>query len=295
MKFTGALVSLLVSLSDIAAAVNNFGGLTMSNSIGGSGSYTCRTQAQWNDLANAAAGAGFKSIRIEGFDCDALNLASSAATSVGFRVMAGIFFDGTVAANDAAINDQVNQFIDAVRQFGAERYIGLSIGNENTDAPTNIMNKVSQVRNTLLAAGISIPVSTVQTWIAIRDNPVFCQGDFVGANAHAFYDGNTVSDQTGNFVIHNVVPVLRSVCGGKQLFITESGWPSRGNSNGVAVASLADERSALLNLNCACRDDTSVSVFAFEYDDQIWKGNDNERSFGIFGKLDLNGDVFAPC
>jgi len=131
----------------------------------------------------------------------------------------------------------------------------------------------------------------------------------------AFYDGNTVSDQTGNFVIHNVVPVLRSVCGGKQLFITEyvshgretsegeanifssirSGWPSRGNSNGVAVASLADERSALLNLNCACRDDTSVSVFAFEYDDQIWKGNDNERSFGIFGKLDLNGDVFAPC
>jgi len=74
-----------------------------------------------------------------------------------------------------------------------------------------------------------------------------------------------------------------------------SGWPSQGNSNGVAVASLADERSALLNLNCACRDDTSVSVFAFEYDDQLWKGNDNERSFGIFGKLDLNGDVFAPC
>jgi len=46
MKFAGALVPLLVSLSDIAAAVNNFKGLTVSNSIGGAATYTCRTQAQ---------------------------------------------------------------------------------------------------------------------------------------------------------------------------------------------------------------------------------------------------------
>ena len=46
MKFAGALVPLLVSLSDIAAAVNNFKGLTVSNSIGGATTYTCRTQAQ---------------------------------------------------------------------------------------------------------------------------------------------------------------------------------------------------------------------------------------------------------
>jgi exo-beta-1,3-glucanase (GH17 family) len=80
-----------------------------------------------------------------------------------------------------------------------------------------------------------------------------------------------------------------------KLAFARSGWPSGGGANGAAVASLDNEHSALLNLNCACRDDRSVSVFAFEYDDQLWKGNDNERSFGIFGKLDLNGDVLAPC
>jgi len=77
--------------------------------------------------------------------------------------------------------------------------------------------------------------------------------------------------------------------------VGRSGWPSRGGSNGAAVASVADERNAILNLNCASRDDTSVSVYAFEYDDQLWKGNDNERSFGIFGKIQLNGDVFNVC
>lgn len=74
-----------------------------------------------------------------------------------------------------------------------------------------------------------------------------------------------------------------------------SGWPSRGGNFGSAVASLGDQRNALLNLNCACRDDTSVSVYAFEYDDQNWKANDNERSFGIFGKQNLNGDILAVC
>ncbi|KXN92844.1 putative family 17 glucosidase SCW4 [Leucoagaricus sp. SymC.cos] len=295
MKFAGSLVALLASLSG-TLATTNFAGLTASNSIGGSGAYTCRTQAQWNDLANAARNSGFRSIRILGFDCNALPMASSAAASAGLTVLAGIYFGGTVAANSGAIDDQVNQFRSAVGQFGAGRYVGLTIGNENMDSPANIMNKVFQVQSTLRSAGINTPVSTVHNWVAIRDDPVFCQGDFVGANAHAFYDPNTPADQTGNFVIHTAVPMLRNTCGSdKQIIITESGWPSRGGSNGAAVASLGDEHSALLNLNCACRDDRSVWVYAFEYDDQLWKGNDNERSFGIFGKFDLNGDVFAPC
>ena len=35
----------------------------------------------------------------------------------------------------------------------------------------------------LQANGIYLPVSTVDTWVNIRDNSVFCQGDFIGANA----------------------------------------------------------------------------------------------------------------
>ena len=61
------------------------------------------------------------------------------------------------------------------------------------------------------------------------------------------------------------------------------------------MASIDDEYAALVNLNCASRNDTSISVFAFEYDDQLWKANDNERSFGIFEKLAFNDIRSAPC
>jgi len=74
-----------------------------------------------------------------------------------------------------------------------------------------------------------------------------------------------------------------------------SGWPSKGEKFGKrATASLADERLAILNLNCACRDDKTVTVYAFEADNQVWKINDNERSFGIFDKLDLP-PIFNVC
>ncbi|KAF8896659.1 glycoside hydrolase superfamily [Infundibulicybe gibba] len=157
------------------------------------------------------------------------------------------------------------------------------------------MAKVFDVRGYLGSVGVTTPVSTVHVWVTIRDNPILCGADFVGANAHAFYDGGRTSGQTGDFVFKTVVPALKAACPGKKVIISESGWPSRGGNNGAAVPSIPDEQSALLNLNCACRDDTSVSVYAFEYDDQLWKANDNERSFGIFGKLDVNGGVLSAC
>jgi hypothetical protein len=46
---------------------------------------------QWNTLANDARNTGFGSIRITGFDCNALDMASSAAAAAGIKVLAGIY------------------------------------------------------------------------------------------------------------------------------------------------------------------------------------------------------------
>ncbi|KAG6855730.1 hypothetical protein H0H87_011582 [Tephrocybe sp. NHM501043] len=242
------------------AATNNFAGIGASNSIGGKSTYTCRTGAEWNSLADTAKKNGFKSIRITGFDCNALDLASSAAAANGLTVLAGIYAsEGTIAASRAKIDRDVESFRTAYAKYGAGRYVGLTVGNEVNDSPDNIMAEVRRVR------GI------------------------------AFYDGGRTSAQAGDFVFKTVVPALKAACPGKKIIITESGWPSRGGNNGVAVASVDDERNALLKLNCASRDDKSVSVYAFEYSDQLWKSNDNERSFGVTGKFNLQRDVFAPC
>ncbi|KAJ2921400.1 hypothetical protein H1R20_g15695, partial [Candolleomyces eurysporus] len=285
----------LLLLLGIVEAANRFHGMAASNSAP-NGAYRCRTQAEWNSLASNARANGFQSIRIVGLDCNALDLASSAAAANGLTVMAGIWFSGTVAANLVQINNEVQVFRAAHGKWGAGRYKALTIGNEAADSAANVAAKVDDVRGYLRSIGINTPVATVHHWVAIRDNPGnLCRGDFVGANAHAFFDGNVAANAAGDFVFGTVVPALRSACPGKSIIITESGWPSRGATNGRAVPSVANERAALINLNCAASRDTSVQVYAFEADDQTWKGNDVERSFGIFGKITLNGDVFNNC
>ncbi|PPQ83506.1 hypothetical protein CVT25_006996 [Psilocybe cyanescens] len=255
-----------------------------------------KTSGAWNQVANDAKAQGFKSLRILGFDCNALDMASTAAAAAGLQIMAGIFAQsGTIASSMSQINNDVQTFRAAYNKYGAGRYIGLTIGNEVADSVSNIMAKVYDVRGYLGSVGVHTPVSTVHTWVDIRNNPALCGADFVGANAHAFYDGGVTSGQAGDFLFKTVRPALKAACPGKKIYITETGWPSRGSNNGKAVPSVSDERNALLNINCACRDDTSVSVFAFEYDDQLWKSNDNERSFGIFPKIKLQGDAFNPC
>ncbi|RDB29137.1 Cell surface mannoprotein MP65 [Hypsizygus marmoreus] len=277
-------------------ATTGFAGIGASNSVGGATKYTCRTQAQWNTVANNAKTHGFGAIRITGFDCDALNRASSAAATYGVKVLAGIWIQGTVAQSMASINSDVQAFRAAYSRWGAGRYAGLTIGNEVNDSPANIMAKVYDVRGYLRSQGVSTPISTVHTWVNIRDNPTLCGADFVAANAHTFYDGNRNSGQAGDFVFGLVVPSLRAKCPGKPVVITESGWPSKGSRFGSkAVASFEDERKAIISLDCAARRDKSVSVYAFEFDDQLWKGNDNERSFGMFWKLNLSGDVLKKC
>ncbi|KAJ3515926.1 hypothetical protein NLJ89_g1456 [Agrocybe chaxingu] len=295
MLFPACAAFLAAFFSAPALAANHFGGLTASNSIGGTGTYACRTQAQWNQLANDAKSQGFGAIRIMGFDCNALDMASSAAAAAGIQVLAGIYVSGTMASGMTQINNDVQTFRAAYTKYGPGRYMGLTVGNEVNDSAGNIMAKVYDVRGYLGSVGVTTPVSTVHTWVDIRANPALCGADFVGANAHVFFDGGRTSGQAGDFIFKVVVPALKAACPGKRVIITESGWPSRGGKNGIAVPSVADERSAILSLNCASRNDTSVSVFAFEYDDQLWKGNDNERSFGIFGKIQLNGDAFSPC
>jgi len=96
----------------------------------------------------------------------------------------------------------------------------------------------------------------------------------------------------GPFISYTVYPALTSACPGKEIVITESGWPSAGADYGVAVPSLANEQTALQALNCAASG--GAKIYAFEYDDLAWTANANEQSFGIFNK-GLNFATIFSC
>ena len=135
-------------------------------------------------------------------------------------------------------------------KYGADTIDGLTIGNEVADTPSNIMDKVRDVRTYLSdVVGYKGPISIVHTWVEVMNNPVLCNADRVAINAHAFYDGGVKSAGAGDFIKDVVIPNIKKACAPypevNNIVITEGGWPSRGKSNGAAVTSVADEQATL--------------------------------------------------
>lgn len=113
-----------------------------------------------------AKNSGYPSIRIEGFNCNALDMASSAAAIAGITVLAGIYvsvgallslllavlympsffreqlllalhrssafqFSHVHLANSLFfISNDVQAFHAAYKKYGAGRFVGLTVGNE---------------------------------------------------------------------------------------------------------------------------------------------------------------------
>jgi len=275
----------LFFLTHSAFAANNFYGISIS-SFNANGQ--CRSADEWNSVVSNAKNNGYRRFRIYGNDCGTtFDLATSAAKAYGLPVLIGIWVDGTIASSATSINNDVAAFVNVVNKYGTSNVDGLTIGNEVNDTPTNIMQKVWDVRGYLNnIIGYKGPISTVHNWVEVMNNPVLCDADRVTVNAHAFYDGNVQAANAGNFISDTVLPNIKRVCAPysavNNIVITESGWPSRGGNNGAAVPSLANEQAALRSLNCVSK---STSVIAFEAEDSTWKsGSDNEKSFGILNK-----------
>jgi len=209
-----------------------------------------------SDLQSIEA-AGYQSIRLYGVDCNQVPNVLSAMAQIGcnMKLMLGVFDLSTATS-------QASQIISAMNGDWS-KVITVSVGNEPVNnglaSPATVVSTTSAVRSQLRAyfplhlneanfsAGYTGPVVAVDTFIAILNNPTLCDAsDYIAANAHAYFDGNVAASGAGAWVAQQAQK-LSSLCG-KDVLITESGWPSAGNSNGAAVPSKSNQQTAVSSI-----------------------------------------------
>jgi len=130
---------------------------------------------------------------------------------------------------------------------------------------SELLSKIASVKASVRAAGYTGPVTTAEPPSSFIDNPSLCTSstlDLVGINAHSYFDPNTTPAQCGSFVL-NQISITKSACGGKAVFVTESGYPHKGITNGGNVPSYDNQRIALTSLFQA----TQGYVTLFTYTD----------------------------
>ncbi|KAF2862241.1 glycoside hydrolase family 17 protein [Piedraia hortae CBS 480.64] len=238
----------------------------------------CKDQDAVNKDMEALSGYGM--VRIYGTDCNQTATVVHAAKAKGMKVFAGVYDINSLAQELHTLIDSVNGDWDPIEI--------ISIGNEGVNdgrySVAQVVSAIEDARLTLKSAGYQGKVVTVDTFVATIAHPELCKAsDFAAVNCHPFFDGHVAADDAGKWVLQQTERVSQA-CGGKSVMVTETGWPWKGNPNGVAVPSVENQAAALKSLRSSF---TDMIVFFSAYND-LWKQNNAgtygaENYWGIYG------------
>ncbi|KAI5817508.1 glycoside hydrolase superfamily [Pyronema omphalodes] len=225
--------------------------------------HSCKSYEQVAaDIAQLSA---FSPFRLYGVDCNQVQNVIKAGKQYGAQVFAGIWNVDKAASELDTLIKAVDGQWDSVHTVAIGNEV-VNFGRMNADGFAGLINNS---RKTLRAAGWNGPVVGVDTFVAIMSNPQICEAsDYVAANCHSFFDGNIDAAGTGTF-LNNMKAEMAKKCGNKKVIITETGWPTRGGTNGKAVPGVANQAAALKSIV----ETQGKDVILFTAFDDMWKSN----------------------
>ncbi|KAL9121542.1 MAG: hypothetical protein Q9187_001902 [Circinaria calcarea] len=241
---------------------------------------TCKLPAQVaKDLEQIES---FSVVRLYGTDCNQTANVLAATQGKNVQIFAG-FFD---------INDIPNQVQLLSSAVGGDwsRVNTVSVGNElvNNGAASagSVIAAMDQARGLLKTAGYSGPVVTVDTMVAMKANIELCHAsDYCAINCHAFFDPHVSAEGAADFVL-GWAQEISSLAGGKTTVITETGWPSSGESHHNAVPSKENQDMVV----SALKSKFSSNMILFSAYNNKWR-HDSSGTFGAEKFWGILGDA----
>jgi exo-beta-1,3-glucanase (GH17 family) len=200
-------------------------------------------------------------------------------------------YNMVIFAGLTSLDNLVPNLSSMISQVGSNWHMidTVSIGNELVNnglaAVDEVVTALGTARSILNRAGFSGRIVTVDVFDQIVAHPELCDAsDYCAANCHAFFDNQITADRAGDYV-SKVWSWIAQQNPGKEVTITESGWPRAGSANGAAIPSRANQQVAIASLRSAFANNPS-SIFLFDSYDAEWKQPGPlgvEQYFGIHG------------
>lgn len=193
-----------------------------------------------------------------------------AAISTQTTLLLGLW----ASAGQDQFNNEVQQLKNAINQYGTaftDLVVGISVGSEDVyrttplgiasnagsgATPDTLIGYVGQVRSAIAGTSLSAApighVDTYNTWT----NTTYTSGlvsavDFLGIDAYPYYEStkaNSINNAPSLFWDDFNAAV--AVAQGKQVWLTETGWPTQGPTMNQAVANIANAASYYQGVAC---------------------------------------------
>ena len=260
-------------------------------------------KSRFSRAQNLPGTSGFTSARlytmIQGGTTADLSSAFQAAIDTKTSLLLGVWCSGgqTVVTNEiSALKSAIQTLGDAFTSL----VVGISVGSEDLYrvTPTGIQNQaglgaspdelvsyIKQIRGAISGtslSGASIGhVDTWTAWVNSSNSAVIDAVDWLGMDTYPYFQ-TTVQNSidNGNSTFWQAYDVTQGAGNGKEVWITETGWPVSGKTSGQAVASVQNAETYWQEVGCALFGQYNTWWYTLE--DSI--PTTPSPSFGIIGQ-----------
>jgi exo-beta-1,3-glucanase (GH17 family) len=197
---------------------------------------------------------------------------------------------GAWLGTNLAVNaSEMQNLIDAAQNGHVDlAIVGSEVLLRGDLSETQLIDYINQFKSEVP----EVPVTTADVYGEMLDHPnVMAACDVIFVNYYPYWEGKDV-----NYAVaytHALHQEMIAKAGGKEVVVSETGWPSEGNQIGDAVPSLNNACFHNLNVVSWARAE-DVNYFIFEAFDETWKANYEGPQGAHWGVWDKDG-ILKPC
>ena len=216
---------------------------------------------------------------IRSFSCtDGNEFIPKAAREKGLKTIVGAWIDADKIKNEKEIKNLI--------KLGKEGYVDIAVvGNEvllrNEFTEQELLAYIKRVKNPLP----NISVGYVDAYFQFIERPNLVKAcDVILANCYPFWEGYPI-DQAA-MSLKQMYAVTKKIANGKDVIITETGWPNKGENNSDAHPSQENAMKYFINTTNWAKQE-GVQLFYFSSFDESWKVHhegDVGQRWGIWDK-----------
>mmetsp|Transcript_1877 Transcript_1877/g.2039 ORF Transcript_1877/g.2039 Transcript_1877/m.2039 type:complete len:473 (-) Transcript_1877:66-1484(-) len=241
----------------------------------------CKSSSTIESDLELISGKGINKIRVYGTDCGLYDTIIPKAQDLDIKINQGFWISD---AGVDSIDDAVSEFIEWGSSNGYDVIDFITVGNEainsNYCSVSDLISKIKSVKSKLQDAGYKGKVTTSEPPAIFVDNPSLCKNsniDFVGINPHSYFNTVIGADLAGWYVTSEQSLVSKAC--DMDVVITETGYPSKGSSNGDNYPSAKNQEIAIKSII----EKTNGQVTILSTFNDMWKHpgpHDIEQYFG---------------